>query len=128
VKLAWIPSSIRHQLFRGTTRTPDPEDDDEFEMVQTYGIIPATEAAEPGTSHGGEQAALLGGESPKRQVKRDGHASLISCTSNLANTIIGSGTFKIVHDDISRELKKVLILGMLTFPLVRTILIYTSAC
>lgn len=63
-------------------------------MVQTYGVAPDN-PADPGASHGGEQSALLGGDrdtSSKRVDKPDGHASLISCTSNLVNTIIGSGT------------------------------------
>ena len=62
-------------------------------MVQTYGVARAN-AVDSGTGQE-EQAALLGGDSAPSSVKpldkRDGHASLISCISNLANTIIGSG-------------------------------------
>ena len=73
----------------------ESEDEDSvFEMVQgSYGIVPQ-HPAEPGASSGGEQSALLGGDrdsSAKRLVKPDGHASVISCISNLTNTIIGSG-------------------------------------
>lgn len=62
-------------------------------MVQTYGVAPPNDA-EPtqDTTAEGEGSALLGGDAtPKRAVKRDGHATIISCVSNLANTIIGSG-------------------------------------
>ncbi|TFK39871.1 transmembrane amino acid transporter protein-domain-containing protein [Crucibulum laeve] len=64
-------------------------------MVQTYGVAPEN-ATEPGVQAEGEEAtALLGGNrdtSVKRtQEKRDGHATMYSCISNLSNTIIGSG-------------------------------------
>lgn len=62
-------------------------------MAQGYGIIQQS-PAEPSASTGGEQSALLGGNrdtSVKRVVKPDGHASIVSCISNLTNTIIGSG-------------------------------------
>ncbi|TFK29722.1 vacuolar amino acid transporter 5 [Coprinopsis marcescibilis] len=69
-------------------------------MVATYGVAPVN-AADPSTvedSH--ESRALLGGDSSSshssgsgraEREKRDGHATLTSCISNLANTIIGSG-------------------------------------
>ena len=60
-------------------------------MARGYGIV--TESlAEPGAR--GEQSALLGGNrdtSIEHPAKPDGHASVISCISNLTNTIIGSG-------------------------------------
>jgi hypothetical protein len=61
-------------------------------MVQTYGVI-KDNTAEPGASGRGEQSALLGNDSSSSpgMALADGHASLISCVSNLANTIIGSG-------------------------------------
>ena len=46
---------------------------------------------EPRTSNEGD--ALLGVEASARRTKRDGHATLSSCISNLSNTIIGSGEF-----------------------------------
>ncbi|KAG6897428.1 hypothetical protein C0992_001589 [Termitomyces sp. T32_za158] len=72
-----------------------------FEMVQTYGAVrpPAYDESEPGPSSGSEQSALLGGErdtSVKRVVQHDGHASLTSCISNLANTIMGTGAYLII--------------------------------
>ena len=67
-------------------------------MVQTYGV-----AKDPDGSHervhdesyGGEDSALLGDRASQRPIpqKREGVASLVSSTGNLANTIIGSGTF-----------------------------------
>ncbi|KAF8159531.1 transmembrane amino acid transporter protein-domain-containing protein [Crassisporium funariophilum] len=61
-------------------------------MVQTYGVAPES-SAEPNALETDEGRALLGG--PRRTSKvdsnADGHASLISCISNLSNTIIGSG-------------------------------------
>ncbi|KAI0330913.1 hypothetical protein GY45DRAFT_1323045 [Cubamyces sp. BRFM 1775] len=67
-------------------------------MVQMYGAAQAHHAehddgsgvdVEPRTS--GEGDALLGVEASARRTKRDGHATLSSCISNLSNTIIGSG-------------------------------------
>lgn len=64
-------------------------------MVQTYGIAPNS-AMEPAQAANSEETnALLGGDrgtTVKREAGgREGHASLGSCISNLANTIIGSG-------------------------------------
>ncbi|RDB23312.1 Vacuolar amino acid transporter 5 [Hypsizygus marmoreus] len=62
-------------------------------MVQTYGIVPEN-SSEPGARNAGEHAALLGGErntTTKPPIKPDGHATIVSCISNLSNTIIGSG-------------------------------------
>lgn len=62
-------------------------------MVQTYGVAPGNDAGPANHVPGeGEDSALLGGDSaPKLQGKADGHASIVSCVSNLSNTIIGSG-------------------------------------
>ncbi|KAL0065187.1 hypothetical protein AAF712_007857 [Marasmius tenuissimus] len=73
-------------------------------MVQPYGAAAAnTDGGYEGPDvREGESSALLGGDrdtTVKRVAKPDGHASVVSSISNLANTIIGS--------------------GMLTFPLVR---------
>ncbi|KAG6812774.1 hypothetical protein H0H92_000544 [Tricholoma furcatifolium] len=84
---------------KGGSRFEEPEEfeDKTFElgvMVQTYGVVPAN-PAEPGDGRdSSEQSALLGGgrdTSVKRVAKPDGHASLFSCISNLANTIMGTG-------------------------------------
>ncbi|KAI0653271.1 transmembrane amino acid transporter protein-domain-containing protein [Cubamyces menziesii] len=65
-------------------------------MVQMYGAAQGHHAehedgvdVEPRTSSEGD--ALLGVEASARRTKRDGHATLSSCISNLSNTIIGSG-------------------------------------
>ncbi|KAI0766633.1 transmembrane amino acid transporter protein-domain-containing protein [Trametes elegans] len=71
-------------------------------MVQLYGAAQGHSGQEHDDNGGavgvdveprasGEQDALLGGEASARKPKRDGHATLSSCISNLANTIIGSG-------------------------------------
>ncbi|KAG6821205.1 hypothetical protein H0H93_004026 [Arthromyces matolae] len=60
-----------------------------FEMVQTYGVVPAS-SSEPGASDGSEHSALLGGDrdtTVKRQTKPDGHASLASCAMASAGVI-----------------------------------------
>ncbi|KAL1743260.1 transmembrane amino acid transporter protein-domain-containing protein [Schizophyllum fasciatum] len=59
-------------------------------MVQTYGASGSQHAPRSGGAGAGESDALLGG-APPAPVKRQGHATLVSCVSNLANTIIGSG-------------------------------------
>ncbi|KAH9884779.1 transmembrane amino acid transporter protein-domain-containing protein [Cubamyces lactineus] len=66
-------------------------------MVQMYGAAQGHHAehedgsvdVEPRASNEGD--ALLGVEATARRTKRDGHATLSSCISNLSNTIIGSG-------------------------------------
>lgn len=72
-----------------------------FEMVQTYGAVRTAYAeSEPGPSSGSEQSALLGGErdtTVKKVAQRDGHATLTSCISNLANTIMGTGACLLNH-------------------------------
>ncbi len=40
----------------------------------------------------GESSTLLGNASPQKQL-RDGQATIVSCVSNLCNTIIGSGEY-----------------------------------
>ncbi|KDR80651.1 hypothetical protein GALMADRAFT_241008 [Galerina marginata CBS 339.88] len=66
-------------------------------MVQTYGVAPENSAeAEPDVDGvEDESRALLdgGGGAVRRKTEEedDGHASLVSCISNLSNTIIGSG-------------------------------------
>ncbi|KIK61722.1 hypothetical protein GYMLUDRAFT_42750 [Collybiopsis luxurians FD-317 M1] len=59
-------------------------------MTNTYGTAPNSAG---GGDHedSSEHSALLGGHSVANVAKPDGHASMISSTSNLANTIIGSG-------------------------------------
>lgn len=76
-------------------------------MVQNYGVAPKsahtvatdndTDILTPGGA--GETSALLGENSTGSRVvgKPDGHAGLISCVSNLSNTIIGSGGFVVSH-------------------------------
>ncbi|KAF9454254.1 AAAP amino acid transporter, partial [Macrolepiota fuliginosa MF-IS2] len=64
-------------------------------MVQTYGVAPES-IIEPTRSGSSEETnALLGGDRDTvvghGTGAREGHASLSSCVSNLANTIIGSG-------------------------------------
>jgi hypothetical protein len=66
-------------------------------MVQTYGIAHHS-TAEPALAGNSEETnALLGGvrnATVRHETgKREGHASLGSCVSNLSNTIIGSGEF-----------------------------------
>ncbi|KAJ8079524.1 hypothetical protein PM082_011111 [Marasmius tenuissimus] len=65
-------------------------------MVQPYGAAAAnTDGGYEGPDvREGESSALLGGDrdtTVKRVAKPDGHASVVSSISNLANTIIGSG-------------------------------------
>lgn len=61
-------------------------------MVQTYGVAPDNDG-DP-TNHvagDGEGSSLLGGDATPKRPARDGQATIVSCVSNLANTIIGSG-------------------------------------
>ncbi|KAI0064000.1 hypothetical protein BV25DRAFT_1801277 [Artomyces pyxidatus] len=65
-------------------------------MVQTYGVAPAREEVDSNAAPGAdsESSALLGGGGAavgQGTAKREGHATLTSSVSNLANTIIGSG-------------------------------------
>jgi len=61
-------------------------------MVQTYGVAPESAADPLRALDADEGQALLGGSSAPVNAKIEGRASLVSCISNLANTIIGSGT------------------------------------
>ncbi|KAG5220092.1 Vacuolar amino acid transporter [Salix suchowensis] len=76
--------------------------DDEFEMVQTYGVVADGNTQEPaeyvhGTGHGESESSALLGESATgtKPAPHEGHATIGSCVSNLANTIIGSGMSEI---------------------------------
>jgi hypothetical protein len=76
------------------------DEGEEYEMVQTYGIASNSSATlDPPTAGNAEETnALLGGDRNAAGVrhdnaKREGHASVVSCISNLLNTIIGSGEF-----------------------------------
>lgn len=66
-------------------------------MVQTYGVIGSSAPDTVNEGPTGEASALLGGDrdaTVKRTSDRaDGHASIVSCISNLSNTIIGSGVY-----------------------------------
>jgi hypothetical protein len=66
-------------------------------MARSYGIAPVDR---DDTLADNDSAPLLGAGIPKavEAEEEDGHATVVSCIGNLANTIIGS--------------------GMLTFPLV----------
>lgn len=72
-------------------------------MVQAYGA--AERRSDRDLHHADdlrtsrEEDALLGAEATARRSKREGHASLTSSTSNLANTIIGSGGWLPAIDD-----------------------------
>ncbi|KAL1667106.1 transmembrane amino acid transporter protein-domain-containing protein [Schizophyllum commune] len=59
-------------------------------MVQTYGASGSQHDPRGEGAGTGESDALLGG-APQAPAKRQGHATLVSCVSNLSNTIIGSG-------------------------------------
>lgn len=67
-------------------------DEEEYEMVQTYGIAtPGSADPEANRDHDAS-SPLLGNESTPVS-KEDGVATIPSSVGNLANTIIGSGTF-----------------------------------
>jgi hypothetical protein len=72
---------------------PPTSNPDTLAMVQTYGVARAHhEPTNHVPDHGGEASALLGSDATVKQGgKLEGHASLISCVSNLSNTIIGTG-------------------------------------
>ncbi|KAJ3567461.1 hypothetical protein NP233_g6357 [Leucocoprinus birnbaumii] len=104
------PLPQQHQLLSSTqdyttrSRYSEDEGEEEYEMVQTYGIAPNRSGTVEGRNGGNseETNALLGGDATGAGIetverreevggKREGHASLVSCVSNLCNTIIGSG-------------------------------------
>ncbi|GLB41828.1 putative transmembrane amino acid transporter protein [Lyophyllum shimeji] len=72
----------------------EDEEDEAFEMVQAYGAVPSKHS-EPGERDGGENSALLSddrdGMAEQVEELPDGHATILSCISNLANTIMGTG-------------------------------------
>lgn len=75
-----------------TTGYPPSLQTQSYEMTNTYGVAQPRDSSDaPGTA---ENSALLGG-ADRELVKRDGHATMLSCVSNLTNTIIGSGVFLI---------------------------------
>jgi hypothetical protein len=59
-------------------------------MVYTYGVAPEDGAEPRHDNEDGEASALLGANASPTS-KKEGHASIVSCVSNLSNTIIGSG-------------------------------------
>ncbi|KAF5387351.1 hypothetical protein D9757_005793 [Collybiopsis confluens] len=75
------------------TDRPTSNISEDFEMTNAYGTGHNPASVSGGADHedSGEQSALLGGHSPPKVAKADGHASMVSSASNLANTIIGSG-------------------------------------
>lgn len=70
-------------------------------MVQTYGIAAENNVDSSPTDvrHADESRALLGGgtaaagTTAKKNERPDGHATMASCISNLANTIMGTGRY-----------------------------------
>lgn len=91
-------------------------------MVQTYGIAPNRSGSEAPSARNGEETNVLLGEYNAQTVvrycagEREGHATLVSCISNLSNTIIGSGEqFGTSH---ASRTDMLFIVGMLTFPMV----------
>lgn len=62
-------------------------------MVQPYGVADYSGVdVEARDEAADEVTSLLGGASTgKKATKREGHATIVSCIGNLANTIIGSG-------------------------------------
>ena len=106
--------------------TLDFDGDDDYEMVQQYGAAQGHEGRDTQQQHAtaddprnsSEGDALLGAAASARRPKREGHASLTSSTSNLANTIIGSGASFFVDTCLSLYSLDTPYLGMLTFPMV----------
>ncbi|KAG6866585.1 hypothetical protein C0991_002073 [Blastosporella zonata] len=104
--LAWLPHSLSsfsfsssfpfsnnsyHELAHSDlipSRDTHTNTEHEYEMVQTYGVARANDA-DPSGSGAGEGSALLG--TWQKIEKKDGHASVVSCISNLTNTIMGTG-------------------------------------
>ena len=97
-------------------------------MVQTYGVAESRDDLHDNSHEDsqGESSALLGLSSATGATtpKSDGSGTIVSSVSNLANTIIGSGT--IVHvwaSLLDKNTDQRLFLGMLTFPLVSLIIV-----
>ena len=77
-------------------------------MVQTYGVAPET-SVEPSIDTDEARALLADPNAPsKRDRHTDGHATVISCISNLLNTIIGSGTYFATHSGHTTDLLDIL--------------------
>jgi hypothetical protein len=95
--VAWLLPHLRqldqHSAFQYISAPTPPSDHDQFEMVQTYGVVRFNTGDQANHVPGDrEESALLGGDATVKRVgPPDGHASIVSCVSNLANTIIGSG-------------------------------------
>jgi len=68
-------------------------------MAQTYGIAPNRSSTEAPSARSDEETnALLGEYNAQTAVRHcagegEGQATLVSCISNLSNTIIGSGEY-----------------------------------
>lgn len=95
--LAWFPrwpatvSSFKLTNPQAHSPAATPElTEGEYEMVQTYGIASENDSATIIVGDR-EDSTLLGSDSTARLAKVDGHATIVSCVSNLSNTIIGSG-------------------------------------
>ena len=89
-------------------------------MVQIYGVANNNDS-EPNNhvAGDGEDSALLGGDSAVKRIERaDGHATIVSCVSNLSNTIIGGGEYFLSQNSSVLILTSIRLQGMLTFPLV----------
>lgn len=72
------------------------DEGEEYEMVQTYGIVSdsTTDPIRAGNSEESQETnALLGKPAMADSGGKEGHATVFSCISNLLNTIIGSGEF-----------------------------------
>ncbi|PPQ63803.1 hypothetical protein CVT24_009798, partial [Panaeolus cyanescens] len=90
------PSLIRSSTPASTYRpssTPTYDDDqDEYEMVQTYGVANPHSHDNDNLPSADESRGLLSGQTNQAHLpKPDGKATMLSCVSNLCNTIIGSG-------------------------------------
>lgn len=80
-------------MSRESNLSPDLDNQNYYEMVQPYGATdhPGVDV-EARDDTATEDASLLGSASTgKKATKREGHATMVSCVGNLANTIIGSG-------------------------------------
>lgn len=65
-------------------------------VVPTYGIAPEGRPDAPMYVETNDEAsALLGNDAAPKPIILEGRATILSCVSNLANTIIGSGAFNL---------------------------------
>jgi hypothetical protein len=60
-------------------------------MVEKYGVARENGSGPREDAEAGEGSPLLAGPSTKFDVHSGGNATIVSCVSNLSNTIIGSG-------------------------------------